>query len=100
MDSANFVIPELPSGRMLVFNILSTWGDPYYVGLMGIEVFDRSGHLVALSNVERQLWAEPPDINILAEYGIYSFALTDKVKLTIFSFQKTIPGPWTIFWTA
>ena len=70
MDSSNFVIPELPSGRTLVFNILSTWGDPYYVGLMGIEVFDRTGHLVVLSSPERQIWAEPPDINVLAEYGI------------------------------
>lgn len=34
MTSA-FIIPELPSGQHLEFNILSTWGDPHYLGLMG-----------------------------------------------------------------
>ena len=29
--------PELPNGRLLRLNILSTWGDQNYVGLMGIE---------------------------------------------------------------
>ena len=52
-----------------MINILSTWGDPHYVGLMGLEVFDGNGHLVQLSNVEEQLSANPPDINMLPEYG-------------------------------
>ena len=61
--SSLFVIPELPRGRELVLNILSTWGDPYYVGLMGLEVFDGAGHLVAGPEV----WADPPDINVLPD---------------------------------
>ena len=64
-----FRIPELPQGKFLKFNILSTWGDEHYLGLMGIEIFDKAGHLVTLSNVEQQIWANPPDINILPEYG-------------------------------
>lgn len=60
-----FHIPELPHGQSLVFNILSTWGDPFYVGLMGIEVFDHTGHAVHLSDVDKQLSADPPDLNIL-----------------------------------
>ena len=63
-----FNIPTLPVGRRLTFNILSTWGDPYYVGLMGIELFDGSGYPIHLDNVSQQLWADPPDINILPEY--------------------------------
>lgn len=65
---SNFVIPELPTGRLLSFDILSTWGDPHYLGLMGIEVFDSSGHLIVLSNPEKQIWADPADINVLPEY--------------------------------
>jgi hypothetical protein len=69
IPSTNFTIPELPSGNLLTINILSTWGDPHYVGLVGIEIFDKSGHLVRLTNVENQIWANPADINILSEYG-------------------------------
>lgn len=65
-----FSIPELPSGKLLAINILSTWGDPHYVGLMGIEIFDNFGHPVLLSNPEQQIWANPPDINILPEYSM------------------------------
>jgi len=35
-----FIIPVLPRGRQLEFNIVQTWGDINYVGLTGIEVFD------------------------------------------------------------
>jgi hypothetical protein len=69
VPSTSFTIPELPSGNLLTINILSTWGDPHYVGLVGIEIFDKSGHLVRLTNVENQIWANPADINILSEYG-------------------------------
>uniref|UniRef100_K3X169 KATNIP domain-containing protein n=1 Tax=Globisporangium ultimum (strain ATCC 200006 / CBS 805.95 / DAOM BR144) TaxID=431595 RepID=K3X169_GLOUD len=60
-----FQIPELPHGQHLVFNILSTWGDPFYVGLMGIELFDHTGHTVYFSDIDKQLSADPPDLNIL-----------------------------------
>lgn len=69
ISSNTFRIPELPSGQLLTINILSTWGDPHYVGLMGIEIFDQSGHIVHLTNVENQIWANPSDINVLSEYG-------------------------------
>ncbi|KAE9045050.1 hypothetical protein PR001_g5121 [Phytophthora rubi] len=59
-----FQIPELPHGQNLVINILSTWGDPFYVGLMGIEIFDHTGHAVHLSDIDKQLSADPPDLNI------------------------------------
>ena len=68
VESTNFEIPVLPKGHNLTVNILSTWGDPYYVGLMGLEIFDSNGHLVVLSNTDEQLEADPPDINVLPEY--------------------------------
>ncbi|CAH8433071.1 unnamed protein product [Dicrocoelium dendriticum] len=59
-------IPELPEGRTLIFDIVNTWGDAYYVGLTGIEVFTSDG-----TNITSfcQISAEPSDINILPEYG-------------------------------
>ncbi len=47
----NFSIPELPIGKVLVFNILTTWGDKYYVGLTGIEVFTASGEPAVITEV-------------------------------------------------
>jgi hypothetical protein len=43
MFSEYFVIPNLPTGTKIEFNILSTWGDMNYVGLTGIEVFNIEG---------------------------------------------------------
>lgn len=55
IPSSLFSIPTLPAGDILSFNILSTWGDPYYVGLMGIDLFDGTGHPIVLDDVERQV---------------------------------------------
>ncbi|OQR96676.1 hypothetical protein ACHHYP_13821 [Achlya hypogyna] len=60
-------IPELPRGRTLVFEWLSTWGDPYYIGLNGIDVFDATGALVRLTKA--QVSATPASINVLPEYA-------------------------------
>ena len=67
--STAFTIPELPQGKKLAINLLSTWGDPHYIGLMGLEFFDKAGHPVTLSNIDQQIWANPADINVLQEYG-------------------------------
>ncbi|RLN36869.1 hypothetical protein BBJ28_00003548 [Nothophytophthora sp. Chile5] len=60
-------IPVLPSGRWLRIEILSTWGDPYYVGLNGVELFDHRGELVSFSNAEKQATAWPESVNVLEE---------------------------------
>eukprot|EP00898_Chlorokybus_atmophyticus_P004718 jgi/Chlat1/5247/Chrsp33S00385 len=64
-----FAIPTLPAGRSLVINILTTWGDPHYVGLAGLEMFDGNGELVTISSVARQVRANPSSVNDLPEYG-------------------------------
>ncbi|XP_073961284.1 protein KATNIP homolog [Choristoneura fumiferana] len=46
-----FVIPELPQGRLMEMKIYSNWGDKYLVGLNGIELFDSDGQLVHIEKV-------------------------------------------------
>lgn len=46
-----FVIPELPEGRLLEIKIYSNWGDKYLVGLNGIELFDSNGESVSFEKV-------------------------------------------------
>jgi hypothetical protein len=46
---------------------LSTWGDPYYVGLTGLDLFDEKGFPISVDG-KRQATANPPDINILEGY--------------------------------
>ncbi|XP_015753722.1 PREDICTED: uncharacterized protein KIAA0556-like [Acropora digitifera] len=58
-------IPTLPKGRQLTINIKNTWGDRHYVGLNGIEVFTEFGKPAEIAEIS----ADPPDINILPEYG-------------------------------
>lgn len=47
----NFIIPELPSGDSLIIDILSTWGDKYYVGLNGIEIYSSTGEPAKIKKI-------------------------------------------------
>lgn len=46
-----FIIPELPEGRLLELKIFSNWGDKYLVGLNGLELFDSDGNAVTVEKV-------------------------------------------------
>lgn len=46
-----FIIPELPTGRLVELKIYSNWGDKYFIGLNGIEIFDASGNAVTIEKV-------------------------------------------------
>ncbi|KAF9799613.1 hypothetical protein SFRURICE_018800 [Spodoptera frugiperda] len=52
-----------PTGFVLQLNIFSTWGDPYYVGLTGVELFDPHGNLIPLT--ETNVCAHPASVNVL-----------------------------------
>lgn len=67
LESSLCEIPYLPKGKRLVLQVLSTWGDPHYVGLNGIELFDEAGDVLGPEAVEIVV-ADPPDINVLEEY--------------------------------
>lgn len=82
-DSSQFFqVPILPRGRVLRLEILSTWGDTYYVGLNGIDMFDSTGQKLTsraldegkCNNRDDAVFIEsidgnPRDINVLPEYG-------------------------------
>ncbi|XP_039251765.2 katanin-interacting protein-like [Styela clava] len=54
----------LPTGFVFQIQILKSVSDPYYVGLNGIELFDKSGGIIQLG--ENNIAAFPESINILS----------------------------------
>ena len=60
-------VPALPRGSVITISILSTWGDPHYVGMNGIDVFCHDGSLLTLKSAS--VSADPADINVLPEYN-------------------------------
>lgn len=52
----DFIIPELPQGKSIVFNIKSTWGDKHYLGLNGIEIFSAEGKKVQIKSVSKNFF--------------------------------------------
>ena len=55
--------PTLPCGCIFKFVLLSTHGDPHYIGLNGLELYDGDNNLIELN--ETNLEASPKDINSL-----------------------------------
>jgi hypothetical protein len=39
---------DQPEGKQIVITIDSTWGDKFYVGLSGLELWDNTGQLIEL----------------------------------------------------
>jgi hypothetical protein len=68
LESSVYDIPVLPKGRIMELEVLSTWGDPYYVGLNGIDIFDHHGDILLLNEGIDSIEADPSDINVLSEY--------------------------------
>ncbi|XP_002735685.1 katanin-interacting protein-like, partial [Saccoglossus kowalevskii] len=53
----------MPCGFVFQLQLLSTWGDPYYIGLNGLEFYDDHGQRIALT--QSNIAAYPASVNVL-----------------------------------
>lgn len=53
----------MPCGFVFQFQLFSSWGDPYYIGLNGLEFYDENGYQIRLT--ENNITAFPHSVNVL-----------------------------------
>ncbi|NWS53306.1 K0556 protein, partial [Chunga burmeisteri] len=63
--SMDYEAPLMPCGFIFQFQLLTSWGDPYYIGLNGLEFFDEHGDQIFLT--ENNIAAFPDSVNILED---------------------------------
>ncbi|XP_054849304.1 katanin-interacting protein isoform X2 [Eublepharis macularius] len=61
--SMDYEAPLMPSGFIFQFQLLTSWGDPYYIGLNGLELYNECGEKILLN--ENNIAAFPDSVNIL-----------------------------------
>ncbi|XP_036144382.1 katanin-interacting protein isoform X2 [Monomorium pharaonis] len=60
---SNYEAPSMPRGFVYQIIIFSTWGDSYYVGLNGIQMYDNYGNEIELTT--DNIAAFPESVNII-----------------------------------
>ncbi|KAM6299190.1 katanin-interacting protein [Aegotheles albertisi] len=63
--SMDYEAPLMPSGFIFQFQLLTSWGDPYYIGLNGLELFNEHGDQILLT--ENNIAAFPDSVNVLED---------------------------------
>ncbi|XP_039990940.1 katanin-interacting protein isoform X1 [Xiphias gladius] len=61
--SMDYEAPIMPCGFIFQLQLLTTWGDPYYIGLNGLEFYDQNHEKISLS--DNNIAAFPDSVNIL-----------------------------------
>uniref|UniRef100_A0A3Q2Q3Y8 Si:dkey-161j23.7 n=1 Tax=Fundulus heteroclitus TaxID=8078 RepID=A0A3Q2Q3Y8_FUNHE len=61
LASMDYEAPIMPCG-IFQLQLLTTWGDPYYVGLNGLEFYDQNHHKIRLTD---NIAAFPDSVNVL-----------------------------------
>ncbi|KAG8558458.1 hypothetical protein GDO81_017002 [Engystomops pustulosus] len=59
----DYEAPLMPCGFIFQFQLLTSWGDPYYIGLNGLEMYNDHGEIIQLT--ENNIAAFPESINVL-----------------------------------
>ncbi|XP_058252111.1 katanin-interacting protein isoform X2 [Hemibagrus wyckioides] len=61
--SMEYEAPLMPLGFIFQLQLLTTWGDPYYIGLNGLEFYDHNDERIPLS--DNNIAAFPDSVNVL-----------------------------------
>ncbi|XP_076827052.1 katanin-interacting protein isoform X2 [Brachyhypopomus gauderio] len=61
--SMEYEAPLMPRGFIFQLQLLTTWGDPYYIGLNGLELYDHNDQKITLN--ENNIAAFPDSVNVL-----------------------------------
>ncbi|XP_067859220.1 katanin-interacting protein isoform X2 [Heptranchias perlo] len=61
--SMDYEAPLMPCGFIFQLQLLTSWGDPYYIGLNGLEFYDDIGERILLT--ENNISAFPDSVNVL-----------------------------------
>ncbi|XP_042197206.1 katanin-interacting protein isoform X2 [Callorhinchus milii] len=61
--SMDYESPLMPCGFIFQLQLLTSWGDPYYIGLNGLEFYDGNGEKIHLT--ENNIAAFPDSVNVL-----------------------------------
>ncbi|XP_017274072.1 katanin-interacting protein isoform X2 [Kryptolebias marmoratus] len=61
--SMDYEAPIMPCGFIFQLLLFTTWGDPYYIGLNGLEFYDQSYEKIALT--DNNIAAFPDSVNVL-----------------------------------
>ncbi|KAM6423791.1 katanin-interacting protein isoform 3-T4 [Liasis olivaceus] len=61
--SMDYEAPLMPCGFIFQFQLLTSWGDPYYIGLNGLELYNECGEKIFLN--QNNIAAFPDSVNIL-----------------------------------
>ncbi|KAM4632551.1 katanin-interacting protein [Discoglossus pictus] len=63
LATMDYEAPLMPCGFIFQFQLLTSWGDPYYIGLNGLEMYNEHGEKIQLT--ENNIAAFPESINVL-----------------------------------
>ncbi|KAM6897868.1 katanin-interacting protein isoform 2-T2 [Xenentodon cancila] len=61
--SMDYEAPVMPCGFIFQLQLLTTWGDPYYIGLNGVEFYNQNHEKISLS--DNNIAAFPDSVNVL-----------------------------------